>query len=76
MLVGQDRWQAWLTAPDGDVPALLADLARPAQRLGYWPVDRAVGSVHADSPQLLTPVSLAGHMISPCDTMPSAARAS
>ncbi len=76
VLVGKDRWQAWLTAPDGDVPALLADLATPAQRLGYWPVDRAVGSIHADGPHLLTPVSLAGQMTSPCDTTPSAAPAS
>jgi len=75
VLVAEDRWQAWLTAPDDDVPALLADLATPPQRLDYWPVDRAVGSVHADTPQLLTPVSLAGHMTSPRDTMPSAAPA-
>ena len=55
VLVAEDRWQAWLTVPEGDVPALLADLATPPQRLDYWPVDRAVGSVHADGPRLLDP---------------------
>ena len=60
VLVGEDRWQAWLTAPDGDVPGLLADLAAPPHALHHWPVDRAVGSVHADGPRLLDPVRQAG----------------
>ena len=60
VLVAEDRWQAWLTVPEGDVPALLADLATPPQRLDYWPVDRTVGSVHADGPRLLDPARPGG----------------
>ena len=60
VLVAEDRRQARLTAPDDDVPALLADLATPPQRLDYWPVDHTVGSVHADGPRLLDPVRPGG----------------
>ena len=58
VLVGKDRWQAWLTAPESDVAGLLAELAAPPHALHYWPVGRAVGSVRVDGPQLLDPVTL------------------
>ena len=60
VLVGPDRWQAWLTAPPSDVPALLAELAVPRHQLVSWPVNPAVGSVHVDGPGLLDAVRPVG----------------
>ena len=48
-------WPAWLNEAPGDPGALLRPLADGVLRL--WPVDRRVGNVRNDGPELLEPVA-------------------
>jgi len=52
----QDSWAAWLgetAASDGALKALLKPY--PGERLTFWPVDRRVGNVRNDDPDLFAP---------------------
>jgi putative SOS response-associated peptidase YedK len=58
LLVPRSGWGRWL---DAEVPDPGADLLVPgtAGLLDAWPVDRAVGNVRVDGPQLVEPVQSA-----------------
>ena len=60
VILDSDDWPAWL----GEVPAndneLMAMLRPyPSERLAMWPVDRRVGNVRNEGPQLAEPVAVA-----------------
>jgi putative SOS response-associated peptidase YedK len=53
VLVPPDRWAAWLgeqAATDRDLKAMLTPY--PSAGMAFWPVDRRVGNVRNDSPDL------------------------
>jgi putative SOS response-associated peptidase YedK len=53
VIVEQADWPIWLDEAEGDVGALL----RPAPEdvLLLWPVDKKIGKVQNDDPELLEP---------------------
>jgi putative SOS response-associated peptidase YedK len=60
-VIAPDRWAEWL----GERPMpkdALKDLLRPYpdRAMAFWPVDRRVGNVRNDDPDLFTPASDAG----------------
>jgi putative SOS response-associated peptidase YedK len=58
VLLAPDRWAAWLgetAAKDGELKAMLKPY--PCENMTFWPVDRRVGNVRNDSPDLFTPLS-------------------
>jgi putative SOS response-associated peptidase YedK len=58
VLLPPDRWAAWLgetAAPDRDLKAMLKPY--PGAGMAFWPVDRRVGNVRNDSPDLFAPLS-------------------
>lgn len=52
VVLGEDQAEAWLTGT-GDAQALMTAL--PDDRLDLWPVDKAVGRVAEDRPDLIVP---------------------
>jgi putative SOS response-associated peptidase YedK len=62
VLLGPERWAAWLgehrlgekAATDAGLKAMLKPY--PAAAMAYWPVDRRVGNVRNDSPDLFAPL--------------------
>ena len=58
-----NRWAAWLgehrlgetPATDSELKAMLKPY--PGSAIAFWPVDRRVGNVKNDSPDLFTPVN-------------------
>jgi putative SOS response-associated peptidase YedK len=57
VLLAADRWPAWLgetAATDGELKAMLKPY--PGNGMTFWPVDRRVGNVRNDSPDLFTPL--------------------
>jgi putative SOS response-associated peptidase YedK len=54
VIVQPEDWPLWLGEVDGDVAALL----RPATEdvLRFWPIDKKVGNVRNDGPDLIEPV--------------------
>ena len=54
VIVQREDWPLWLGEVDGDVAALL----RPATEdvLRFWPIDKKVGNVRNDGPDLIEPV--------------------
>jgi putative SOS response-associated peptidase YedK len=57
VVLGPDRWAAWL----GETPANDRELTTmlqpyPGERMAFWPVDRRVGNVRNDSPDLFAPL--------------------
>lgn len=57
VLLPPERWPAWLgetAATDAELKAMLAPY--PAAAMAFWPVDRRVGNVRNDSPDLFAPV--------------------
>jgi putative SOS response-associated peptidase YedK len=54
VILERKDWPVWLGETDGDVLALL----RPAGEdvLRFWPVDKKVGNVRNDGPDLIEPV--------------------
>jgi putative SOS response-associated peptidase YedK len=60
VLIAPGRWGDWLgenSAPEREVAALLAPY--PGNAMAFWAVDRRVGNVKNDSPDLFVP--LGGH---------------
>jgi putative SOS response-associated peptidase YedK len=58
VVVPPDRWEEWLgerAAPDKAVVGLLQPY--PANVMAFWPVDRRVGNVRNDDPDLFAPLS-------------------
>ena len=58
VLLAPDRWASWLgeaAATDGELKAMLKPY--PCENMVFWPVDRRVGNVRNDSPDLFTPLS-------------------
>jgi putative SOS response-associated peptidase YedK len=58
VLLAQDRWTAWL----GETGATIEDLKAmlepfPSERMATWPVDKRVGNVRNDSPDLFEPLA-------------------
>jgi putative SOS response-associated peptidase YedK len=58
VLLPPNRWAAWL----GETPATDSELKTmlkpyPGSAMAFWPVDRRVGNVKNDSPDLFTPVN-------------------
>jgi putative SOS response-associated peptidase YedK len=56
-LLAPDRWPTWLgekTATDTELKAILQPY--PGAAMTFWPVDRRVGNVRNDSPDLFAPV--------------------
>ncbi len=47
-------WPLWLGEVEGDVPALLRTLTEDVLR--FWPIDKRVGNVRCDGPELLEPL--------------------
>jgi putative SOS response-associated peptidase YedK len=57
-LLPADRWPVWLgetAATEGELKAMLKPYSGAA--MAYWPVDRRVGNVRNDSPDLFSPLS-------------------
>jgi len=57
-LLAPDRWAAWLgetAATEGELKAMLKPY--PGGAMAFWPVDRRVGNVRNDSPDLFAPLS-------------------
>ena len=57
VLIPADRWAPWLgetAASDAELKAMLKPY--PGAAMTYWPVDRRVGNVKNDSPDLFTPI--------------------
>ena len=60
VILAEADWPAWL----GETPAGAADLKAllrpyPSEDLTMWPIDKAVGNVRNDGPELIKPVALA-----------------
>lgn len=58
VLLPPDRWPCWLgetPASNGELKALLKPY--PAAAMTFWPVDRRVGNVKYDSPDLFAPLA-------------------
>jgi putative SOS response-associated peptidase YedK len=58
VVLSPDCWTAWLgetPATDSELKAMLKPY--PGSAMAYWPVDRRVGNVKNDSPDLFTPVN-------------------
>jgi putative SOS response-associated peptidase YedK len=58
VLLAPDSWAAWLGEIDAtadDLKALLAPF--PSERMAMWPVDKRVGNVRNDSPDLFEPLA-------------------
>jgi putative SOS response-associated peptidase YedK len=57
VLLAADCWACWLgeqAASDGDLKAMLKPY--PGTSMAFWPVDRRVGNVRNDSPDLFAPL--------------------
>jgi putative SOS response-associated peptidase YedK len=57
VLLAPDRWTAWLgetAATEDTLKAMLEPY--PGERMSFWPVDRRIGSVRNDSPDLFAPL--------------------
>jgi putative SOS response-associated peptidase YedK len=57
VLLAPDRWPAWLgeiTVNDAELKAMLSPY--PATAMAFWPVDRRVGNVRNDSPDLFAAI--------------------
>jgi len=55
-LLPPDRWPAWLGEIEATEPELKAMLKPyPSPAMAFWPVDRKVGNVRNDSPDLFAP---------------------
>jgi putative SOS response-associated peptidase YedK len=60
VIVPPDRWPAWLgeaAAAEHELKAMLVPF--PAERMAMWPVDRRVGNVSNDGPDLFEPLRAA-----------------
>jgi putative SOS response-associated peptidase YedK len=58
VLLAPDRWAAWLgetAASDGDLKAMLKPY--PGESISCWPVDKRIGNVRNDSPDLFAPLN-------------------
>jgi putative SOS response-associated peptidase YedK len=58
VLLTPDCWAAWLgdiAAPEGDLKSMLKPY--PGRGMAFWPVDKRVGNVRNDSPDLFAPLS-------------------
>jgi putative SOS response-associated peptidase YedK len=58
VLLAPDRWPAWLgeiTTTDGELKAMLKPY--PGECMSFWPVDRRVGNVRNDTPDLFAPLA-------------------
>jgi putative SOS response-associated peptidase YedK len=56
-LIAPDNWATWLgeiAATDPELKALLRPY--PDRAMAFWPVDRKVGNVKNDSPDLFSPL--------------------
>ena len=59
VLIGPDGWPAWLgetAASAAEIKAMLKPY--PGNGMSFWPVDRRVGNVRNDSPDLFTPLAV------------------
>ena len=59
VLLAPENWPAWL----GEIPATESALKAmlkpyPSEAMAYWPVDRRVGNVRNDSPDLFAPLDM------------------
>jgi putative SOS response-associated peptidase YedK len=55
VIIEPENWPLWLGEVDGDPAALLRPAAEGVLR--FWPVDKKVGNVRNDGPELIEPVS-------------------
>ena len=61
VILPPDCWPAWLGEIDATPDQLKAMLRPyPSERMTMWPVDRRVGNVRNDSPDLFEPIQAAG----------------
>jgi putative SOS response-associated peptidase YedK len=61
VLIPPDRWAGWLgeqSIADAELKAMLRPY--PGVAMNFWPVDRRVGNVHNDSPDLFAPLGQPG----------------
>lgn len=57
VLLGPHDWAPWLGEANATVNELKSMLKPcPDEAMTYWPVDRRVGNIHNDSPDLFTPL--------------------
>jgi putative SOS response-associated peptidase YedK len=54
VIVEQANWPLWLGEQEGDPATLLR--AAPEDALRFWSVDKKVGNVRNDGPDLIKPV--------------------
>ena len=65
VLLAPDRWPAWLgeiAVNDAELKAMLRPY--PGAGMTFWPVDRRVGNVRNDSPDLFAPIGQRRHDLS------------
>jgi putative SOS response-associated peptidase YedK len=60
VIIEPEDWPLWLGEREGDPTGLLRPT--PENVLRMWPVDRKVGNVRHDGPDLIKPVRLAEPM--------------
>jgi putative SOS response-associated peptidase YedK len=56
VLLGPDRWAGWLGEKSATDAGLKAMLKPYPGAMAYWPVDRRVGNIRNDSPDLFAPL--------------------
>jgi putative SOS response-associated peptidase YedK len=60
VILSPDCWPAWLGEIEATLDQLKAMLSPyPSERMAMWPVDRRVGNVRNDSPDLFEPIQAA-----------------
>jgi putative SOS response-associated peptidase YedK len=60
VVLASDRWAAWLGEAAADDTTLKAMLQPyPGERMSFWPVNRRVGNVKHDDPDLFSPLGKA-----------------
>jgi putative SOS response-associated peptidase YedK len=60
VVLGPEKWPAWLGEEPAEAPQLKAMLApHPSEEMTCWPVNPLVGSVKNNDPSLIEPIAIA-----------------
>jgi putative SOS response-associated peptidase YedK len=61
VIVEPENWPIWLGEVDGDPTSLLRPAAE--ETLRFWPIDKKVGNVRNDGPELIEPCTVAESLL-------------